>query len=81
MTAWVTFFRFFTMGLPVPRPMNARPSDNSLMVAVILAMTEGWMVTGSTTPCPILIRLVAWAARVIIMWTSRDLIGESTSVR
>ena len=69
----------FPQGPPVPIPTKARPPESSSMVADALAMTRGWRVTGSVTPCPMRISLVLSAAIVIIASTSRPRKGMSTT--
>ena len=58
--------------LPAPRPMKALPPVSSRMLAVKLAMTAGWYMKGSQTPCPMWMRRVFMAAIVIIPKHSLD---------
>ena len=56
---------------PVPIPMIARPPANSDSVAIALAMTLAWRVTGCVTPVAAWIRFVANRMAASVTVTSR----------
>ena len=66
---------------PTPTPMIMRPCDSSCRVAMALAVTLAWRVTGLVTPVPRRMRDVDAAATPSSVYISRQIICESPNQR